>query len=79
MTMRTVHWIVPSLHCESCAAKIRHTLAEIDGVRLARVDVARQTIWVEAAGPEAFAYAKRRLAAAGYPCAPASSPARLSP
>ena len=66
--MRTVSWMVPSLHCEGCAGKIRRTLAHIDGVRLARVDVARQTIWVEAGGPEAFAYAKRRLAAAGYPC-----------
>jgi copper chaperone CopZ len=67
--MRTVHWVVPNLHCDSCAARIRRTLAEIDGVRLVRVHVARQTIEVEGAGPEAFAYAKRQLAQAGYPCA----------
>lgn len=65
---RTVNWVVPSLHCESCAARIRRTLAEIDGVRLVRIHVTRQIIEVEGAGPEALAYAKRQLAQAGYPC-----------
>jgi len=67
--MRTVSWVVPDMHCGECAARIRRTLADIDGLRLVRVDVGHQTVQVEGEAPEVFAYAKRQLAAAGYPCA----------
>ena len=56
------------MHCSHCAARIRSTLAEIDGLRLVRVDVGKQTVQVEGERPEAFAFAKRQLADAGYPC-----------
>ncbi len=66
--MRTVSWVVPAMHCGQCAARIRRTLADIDGLRLVQVDVGKQTVQVEGEAPEVFAFAKRQLAAAGYPC-----------
>lgn len=68
--MRTVNWLAPTYHCGDCLLKIKRVLAEIEGVRLVSSDPRRQRLTIEAAGPEVIAYAKRRLAEAGFPVQP---------
>ncbi len=69
--MRTVNWSAPTYNCGDCLFKIKRVLAEIEGVRLIGSDQRRQRLTVEATGPEVVAYAKRRLAEAGFPVQPA--------
>lgn len=68
--MRTVEWMIPSYHCPNCLRKIKTTLAEIEGVAVLRADQSRHCVTLAAPTPEALAYAKRRLAEAGYPVQP---------
>lgn len=65
--MRRVEWTIPSYHCANCLRKMKEVLAEIEGLRLVRHDERLHQLTLEAAGPEALAYAKRQLAQAGYP------------
>jgi copper chaperone CopZ len=68
--MKTVTWYVPDYHCANCLARIKQVLAKIDSVRLVQGQPNQHLITVEAGGPEGLAYAKRRLAEAGYPVQP---------
>jgi copper chaperone CopZ len=68
--MRTVDWTIPAYHCSNCLLKIKNVLGEIEGIRLVRNDQSNHKITLEAPGPEALAYAKHRLAQAGYPVQP---------
>lgn len=68
--MRTVDWTIPAYHCPDCLRRIKHILDEIEDVRLIRSDQAQHRLSLEAQTVEALAYAKRRLAAAGYPVQP---------
>lgn len=65
--MRTVNWLAPTYHCGNCLLKIKRILAEIEGIRLIGNDQRRQRLTIEATGPEVIAYAKHRLAEAGFP------------
>lgn len=65
--MRTVNWVVPDYHCHHCLSRITEALRDIKGVRLLRGDPTKHTLTVEGNDPEGLAFAKRRLAQAGYP------------
>lgn len=74
--MRTVEWMIPSYNCSNCLHKIKTVLAEIEGVAILRTDQSQHRLTVEGRSPEALAYAKRRLAEAGYPAQPVISPTK---
>lgn len=75
--MRTVNWFVSAYHCANCLGKIKAILDKVEGVRLVQGQQNRQLITVEASGPEALAFAKRRLAEAGYPVQPSPGEQRV--
>lgn len=72
--MRTVNWIIPDYHCHHCLRRITEVLRDIKGLRLLRGDPAKHIITLEGYNPEVLAYAKHRLAEAGYPVQPVISP-----
>jgi copper chaperone CopZ len=65
--MRTVTWHIPNYHCRHCFGKIKQTLHEIDGIDQVQGDLKTQRLTLRGNGPEVLAFAKRRLAEAGYP------------
>lgn len=71
--MRTVAWYIPNFHCHNCLRTIKQTLEAIDGIQAVQGDLKTQRLTLRGRSPETLAFAKRRLAEAGYPVRPAPS------
>lgn len=65
--MRTVVWTIPAYHCPNCLRKINQILEQIEGITLVQNDQRHHQLTLKAHTPEALAFAKHRLAEAGYP------------
>jgi copper chaperone CopZ len=71
--MRRITWHIPNYHCEHCFAKIKRALSEIDGLEQIEGNHKTGHVTLQGRGPEVLAFAKRRLAEAGYPVQTGSS------